>query len=72
MTTITKPQALKAIQKAVKHLSYSDFVQFFEWCVQYEEDAWDKKFREDVFYGKLDHIANRVLKDIKAGHCKEL
>jgi len=37
MTTV------KDIQKAVKHLPYKDFVQFFEWCIHYEEDAWNKK-----------------------------
>ena len=37
-----------------------------------EEEAWEKKFEEDVKAGKLDHLRKEALEDVKAGRFKYL
>ena len=37
-----------------------------------EEEAWEKKFEEDVKAGKLDHLAEKALKDVREGKFKYL
>jgi hypothetical protein len=33
---------------------------------------WDEKFEKDVKSGKLDHLADQAIADLRAGDCKEL
>lgn len=37
-----------------------------------EEEAWEKQFEEDVKAGKLDHLAEKALENVKAGRFKYL
>ena len=37
-----------------------------------EEEAWEKKFEEDVKAGKLDHLAEKALENVKAGRFRYL
>ncbi len=37
-----------------------------------EEEAWEKKFEEDVKAGKLEHLRKEALEDVKAGRFKYL
>ena len=37
-----------------------------------EEEAWEKKFEEDVKVGKLDYLRKEALEDVKAGRFKYL
>jgi hypothetical protein len=37
-----------------------------------EEEAWEKKFEEDVKAGKLDHLRKEALEDVRAGRFKYL
>ena len=33
-------------------------------------DAWDKQIEEDIKAGRLDHLAEKALEDLRAGRCK--
>jgi hypothetical protein len=33
---------------------------------------WDEQLEKDVQSGKLDHLADQALKDLKEGRCTEL
>ncbi len=35
-------------------------------------EAWDKQIEEDIKAGRLDHLAERALEDLRAGRCKDL
>lgn len=35
-------------------------------------DAWDKQIEEDIKSGRLDHLAEKALEDLRAGRCKDL
>lgn len=37
-----------------------------------EWEEWCKQFEEDVNAGKLDHLSEKALKDLRAGRCKDL
>ena len=37
-----------------------------------EEEAWEKQFEEDVKAGKLDHLREEALEDVRAGRFKYL
>ena len=37
-----------------------------------EEEAWEKKFEEDVKAGKLDHLAEKAVKDYRDGKCRSI
>lgn len=37
-----------------------------------EEEAWEKRFEEDVKAGKLDHLRKEALEDVRAGRFKYL
>ncbi len=35
-------------------------------------EAWDKQIEEDIKAGRLDHLAEKALEDLRAGRCKDL
>ena len=35
-------------------------------------DAWDKQIEEDIKAGRLDHLGEKALEDLRAGRCKDL
>ena len=35
-------------------------------------DAWDKQIEEDIKTGRLDHLGEKALEDLRAGRCKDL
>ena len=34
--------------------------------------AWDKQIEEDIKAGRLDHLGNKALEDLRAGRCTDL
>ena len=35
-------------------------------------DAWDKEIEEDIKAGRLDHLGDKAVEDLRAGRCKDL
>ncbi len=35
-------------------------------------DAWDKQIEEDIKAGRLDHLGDKALEDLRAGRCTDL
>jgi len=60
------------IEAAVADLPPRELARFREWFDQFDADAWDKQFEEDVRTGKLDELADQAIKEFKAGRCTEL
>lgn len=60
------------IEAAVADLPPGELARFRAWFDQFDADAWDKQFEEDVRTGKLDELADQAVKEFKAGRCTEL
>lgn len=63
---------VETIEQEVQKLSPQELADFREWFAQYDAQAWDRKLEEDVESGKLDALAERALRDHKAGNSHEL
>ncbi len=66
MTTVQE------IEKAVTRLPKPELDKFRSWFEKFDVGAWDKQFEDDVQAGKLDHLAEQALEDLKQGRCSEL
>jgi len=66
MTTVQE------IEKAVKHLPDKELHSFRSWFEDFDAQAWDKQLEQDIRSGKLDVLADRAIKDLKANKCTRL
>lgn len=63
---------MEQIKVAVMNLSLPELTDFRKWYEEFEAQKWDNQIEADIHAGKLDDIANEVLKDFDAGLCAEL
>lgn len=66
MSTVTE------IEAAISKLSRKDLVAFRDWFKEFDAEAWDRQFEEDVKAGKLDALAEEALRDLREGRCTDL
>jgi hypothetical protein len=66
MTTVSE------IEEAVRRLSRADLAAFREWFDRFDAEAWDRQFEDDVREGRLDHLANEAIEDLREGRCTDL
>jgi hypothetical protein len=60
------------LEGQVKQLSSQELRAFREWFAQFDAEVWDQQFEADVQNGKLDELAARALRDLKAGRATDL
>jgi hypothetical protein len=60
------------IEFAVSKLSRDELLLFRGWFQEFDAEAWDRHFEEDVRAGRLDALADEALGDLRAGRCKDL
>ena len=65
-------KTVQELQAAVSQLSAQELARFREWFEEFEAKMWDEQFEKDVKSGKLDHLAEQAIADLRAGNCKEL
>ncbi len=65
-------KTVQELQTTVSQLSVQELARFKEWLEEYEAKIWDEQFENDVKSGKLDHLAEQAIADVRAGNCKEL
>ena len=63
---------VKEIESAVRKLSRTELQSFRSWFQEFDADAWDKQFEQDVRGGRLDALADEALQDLREGLCKDL
>lgn len=63
---------IEAIEDAVRSLTADQFRTFRAWLEEYEADLWDRQIEEDAAAGRLDHLADEALADLRAGRCTDL
>ena len=60
------------IEVAVSKLSSQELSTFRAWFTEFDADAWDKQFEQDVTAGRLDKLADAALRDLREGRCTDL
>jgi len=63
---------VKDIETAVSKLSPQELSAFRAWFAQFDAEAWDKQFQQDVEAGRLDGLAAEALSDLREGRCTDL
>ena len=63
---------LQKIKCAVQNLTRSELTGFRNWFLEFDAEAWDKQFEEDVAAGKLDALADEAIRDLREGRCTDL
>ena len=59
------------IEQAVVSLSREQLAAFRDWFLDFDAEAWDRQFEEDVRAGRLDGFAGQALRDLRDGGCKD-
>lgn len=60
------------IEAAVSQLTPQDLAAFRRWFVEFDAEAWDKRFEEDVAAGRLDKLGEEALADFREGRTTPL
>ena len=60
------------IEVAVSKLSSQELSTFRAWFAEFDADAWDKQFEQDVTAGRLDKLADAALRDLREGRYTDL
>ena len=63
---------LHEIENAVAGLPPEELTRFRAWFIEFDAEAWDRQFEEDVRAGRLDALAEEALDDHRAGRTTEL
>ena len=63
---------VQEIAQAVSQLPPEDLAAFRAWFAEFDADAWDRQFEEDVAAGRLDALAEEALEDLREGRCTDL
>jgi len=56
----------------VSKLSREELSAFRTWFAEFDAEAWDRQFDEDVRAGRLDSLADEALGDLREGRCTDL
>ncbi len=60
------------IESAISKLSREELSALRVWFADFDAEAWDRQFEEDVKAGRLDALAEEALRDLREGRCTEL
>ena len=63
---------LHDIENAIAGLPPDELSKFRAWFVDFDAEAWDRKFEVDVQAGRLDALAEEALDDLRNGRTTEL
>jgi len=64
--------SLEEIEAAVSKLSSNELSAFRAWFADFDAQAWDHQFEQDVKAGHLDRLAEEALRDLHDGRCTDL
>ena len=63
---------VQEIEAAVSKLSREELSAFRAWFAEFDAEAWDRQFEQDVAAGRLDGLAEEALQDLRKGRCTDL
>ena len=60
------------IEEAVRRLDPAELAAFRAWFAEFDAELWDRQLELDVAEGRLDHLAEGALRDLRGGRCTDL
>ena len=63
---------IEALEREVAKLNREELATFRAWFLEYDSEAWDREFEQDVAAGRLDKFAAEVLEEQSKGKTKEV
>jgi hypothetical protein len=63
---------VRDIEVAVSKLSTEELSTFRRWFAEFDAEAWDRQFEQDVAGGRLDALADEALRDSREGRATDL
>jgi hypothetical protein len=64
--------SVQEIEEAIRRLQPSDLEAFRVWFAEFDAELWDREMEADVAAGRLDHLAEEALRDLREGRCTDL
>ncbi|MFI5456484.1 MAG: hypothetical protein ACHRXM_13625 [Isosphaerales bacterium] len=62
---------VQEIENVIRKLPAEDLAALRAWFAEFDADAWDRQFEQDVAAGRLDELAEEALRDLREGHCTD-
>ncbi len=62
---------LHEIESAIAGLTPIELSKFRTWFVEFDAEAWDRQFDDNVRAGRLDALAEEALQDLRDGRTTE-
>ena len=69
---IQRVSTVQEITTAIVNLSRDELAKFRSWFEEFDAEAWDEQFADDVAAGRLDRLADNALRDLREGRCTDL
>jgi hypothetical protein len=60
------------IEQAIRQRPPQDLATLRAWFAGFDAANWDRQFEADVNAGRLDALAEEVVRDLEAGRCTDL
>ncbi len=57
---------VKEIVEAIRKLPPSELDTFRAWFAEFDAELWDREMEADVAAGRLDHLAEEALRDLRS------
>ena len=64
--------SITEIEQAIAELSPEELARFRKWFEEFDARVWEEQIENDAKTGKLDKIADKAIKEYRAGKAKEL
>lgn len=64
MNTIAEIEEIKTV---ISQMSREKLSIFRNWFEEFDAEAWDHQFEDDVHTGRLDALAEEALRDLEQG-----
>ncbi|RLC17032.1 MAG: hypothetical protein DRI57_10395 [Deltaproteobacteria bacterium] len=70
MDTVAEIEEIKTVLSKMSREKLSIFRRWF--IEEFDADAWDSQFEDDVLSGRLDALAEEAIRDFEEGRCTEM
>ncbi len=70
MDTVAEIEEIKTVLSKMSREKLSIFRRWF--IEEFDADAWDSQFEDDVLSGRLDALAEEAIRDFEEGRCTEI
>jgi hypothetical protein len=69
MNTVMEIEEIKTV---ISKMSREKLSIFRSWFEEFDAEAWDRQFEDDVHTGRLDALADEALRDLEQGRCTDI